>query len=72
MALEQAVVRVVERVQMLDQQVAAMALQGRFADEGADLKQRGGLGLAALELEARLGPHHMDRLNRLIFHGVQA
>ncbi len=62
-ALEQAVEGVVERVQVLDQQVAAMALQGRFADEGADLAQRGGLGLTALELPARRGPHNADRLN---------
>ncbi len=63
MALEEAVEGVVQCVQVLDQQIAPVATGRCQADEGADVAQRGGLGLTALELPARRGPHNADRLN---------
>ena len=69
MALEQAVERVVERVQVLDEQVAAVAVTWRFTDEGADFADGIALGLAALERVAGRGSHDADGLNRMGGHG---
>ena len=70
-ALGQAVEMVVELVQVLDQQVAPVAFKRHISDECAHGLHGIGFRLAPLELEAGFVPHHMDRLNGLVFHGCK-
>jgi hypothetical protein len=60
--LVQVAVRVVEQMQIFDQQVAAMAVCRAGADQRADFFQRGVVGLTALELAFAA-----DALTQLIY-----
>jgi len=54
MAAVQAPVGVLQAVQVLDQQVAAMALRRRLTNERAHLGQSGVIGLTAAQMQAHL------------------